>query len=41
MTLFARADPSDQLFRAMLTRFYSGDPDPATDRLLRLAEGQG
>jgi uncharacterized protein (DUF1810 family) len=33
-TLFARADPSDQLFQAMLARFYASDPDPATDRLL-------
>ena len=41
MTLFHRADPSDQPFRAMLTRFYADEPDPATDRRLRLAEGQG
>jgi uncharacterized protein (DUF1810 family) len=34
MTLFARADPSDQLFQAMLARFYASEPDPATDRLL-------
>jgi uncharacterized protein (DUF1810 family) len=34
MTLFTRADPSDQLFKAVLTRFYSGEPDPETDRLL-------
>jgi uncharacterized protein (DUF1810 family) len=35
MTLFHRADPADQLFKAALTRLYSGEPDPATDRLLR------
>jgi uncharacterized protein (DUF1810 family) len=34
MTLFTRADPSEQLFQAVLTRFYAGEPDPATDRLL-------
>jgi uncharacterized protein (DUF1810 family) len=34
MTLFHRADPSQQLFQAVLTRFYSGEPDPETDRLL-------
>ena len=34
MTLFTRADPSDQLFKAVLTRFYAGEPDPETDRLL-------
>jgi uncharacterized protein (DUF1810 family) len=34
MTLFARADPEQQLFQAVLTRFYSGEPDPETDRLL-------
>lgn len=32
MTLFARADPSEQLFRAVLARFYSAEPDPETDR---------
>lgn len=35
MTLFARADPSNQLFSEVLTRFYAGEPDPETDRLLR------
>jgi uncharacterized protein (DUF1810 family) len=34
MTLFSRAAPSDQLFQALLTRFYAGGPDPETDRLL-------
>ena len=32
MTLFHRADPSDQLFGAVLTRFYAGEPDPETVR---------
>jgi uncharacterized protein (DUF1810 family) len=34
MTLFLRADPAQPLFQAVLDRFYSGEPDPATDRLL-------
>lgn len=41
MTLFTRADPSDQLFQSVLARFYSGKPDPETDRLLRLAGERG
>jgi uncharacterized protein (DUF1810 family) len=41
MTLFARADPAEPLFKAVLDRFYAGEPDPATDRQLRLAKGQG
>jgi uncharacterized protein (DUF1810 family) len=32
MTLFARADPSDQLFPAVLDRFYGGEPDPETEQ---------
>jgi uncharacterized protein (DUF1810 family) len=32
MTLFHRAGPSEQLFQAVLTRFYSGEPDPETER---------
>jgi uncharacterized protein (DUF1810 family) len=32
MTLFTRADPSDQLFKAVLDRFYAGEPDPETER---------
>jgi uncharacterized protein (DUF1810 family) len=32
MTLFHRADPSEQLFEAVLARFYSGEPDPETER---------
>jgi uncharacterized protein (DUF1810 family) len=34
MTLFARAEPEQPLFQAVLTRFYDGEPDPETDRLL-------
>jgi len=34
-TLFLRADPTDALFAAVLNRFYAGEPDPETDRLLR------
>ncbi len=34
MTLFARADPVEELFPAVLDRFYDGEADPATDRLL-------
>jgi uncharacterized protein (DUF1810 family) len=31
MTLFARADPSERLFRAVLDRFYGGEADPETE----------
>jgi uncharacterized protein (DUF1810 family) len=41
MTLFTRADPLNQLFQAVLACFYAGEPDPETDRLLRLARGPG
>ena len=34
MTLFARADPTEPLFQSVLDRFYAGEPDPETDRLL-------
>jgi uncharacterized protein (DUF1810 family) len=34
MTLFSRADPTEPLFTAVLDRFYSGEPDPETERLL-------
>jgi uncharacterized protein (DUF1810 family) len=34
MTLFARADPDEPVFRAVLDRFYGGASDDATDRLL-------
>jgi uncharacterized protein (DUF1810 family) len=35
ITLFHRADPSEQHFQAVLTRFDSGDSDPKPNRLLR------
>jgi uncharacterized protein (DUF1810 family) len=31
MTLFARADPSERLFPAVLDRFYGGELDPETE----------
>ncbi len=31
MTLFLRADPSEQVFRRVLERYYAGLADPATD----------
>jgi uncharacterized protein (DUF1810 family) len=34
VTLFTRADPSEPLFGKVLARFYDGEPDPATERLL-------
>jgi uncharacterized protein (DUF1810 family) len=34
MTLFHRADPSDQLFPAVLARFYDGETDPETEARL-------
>jgi uncharacterized protein (DUF1810 family) len=34
MTLFARADPGDPLFAALLDRFYGGEPDAETERRL-------
>ncbi len=34
MTLFARADPGEPVFRAVLERFYGGVADEATARLL-------
>ncbi|MCW2776663.1 MAG: uncharacterized protein JWN17_388 [Frankiales bacterium] len=30
MTLFARADPDEPLFRGVLAKYYAGEPDPAT-----------
>ena len=33
-TLFLRADPSDPVYRRVLDRFFDGEPDAATDRLL-------
>ena len=34
MTLFARADPEEPTFAAVLDRFYGGEPDPETERRL-------
>jgi uncharacterized protein (DUF1810 family) len=33
-TLFARADPTDPRFQAVLDRYYGGQADPRTDALL-------
>lgn len=35
MTLFARADPDQAAFGAVLDRYYGGEPDPATEQRLR------
>jgi uncharacterized protein (DUF1810 family) len=34
MTLFAMAAPDEPIFREVLERFFRGQPDPATERLL-------
>lgn len=34
MTLFHRADPSEGVFREVLERYFGGEADSATDRLL-------
>lgn len=34
MTLFLRADPQQGVFQTVLTRYFAGLPDAATDRLL-------
>jgi uncharacterized protein (DUF1810 family) len=34
MTLFARADPSQRVFREVLDAYFGGVPDAATERLL-------
>ena len=34
MTLFHRADPDNALFGEVLDRYFGGEPDEATDRLL-------
>ncbi len=34
MTLFALADPQEEVFRRVLAQYFHGEPDPATDRLL-------
>jgi uncharacterized protein (DUF1810 family) len=36
MTLFTKADPTEPLFGKVLARFYRGEPDPETERLLGL-----
>jgi len=36
MTLFHRAEPDQPVFSAVLDRYFDGQPDPATDRLLEL-----
>ena len=40
-TLFARAAPADPLFPAVLTRFFDGAADSATDALLDSAGSSG
>lgn len=32
MTLFSRAAPGKEIFKAVLDRFYGGEPDPETER---------
>ena len=34
MTLFHRADPDNPLYGEVLDRYFGGEPDSATDRLL-------
>ena len=34
MTLFATADPDESVFQEVLDKFYAGEPDPITLRLL-------
>ncbi|HZU39571.1 MAG TPA: DUF1810 domain-containing protein [Solirubrobacteraceae bacterium] len=34
MTLFARADPGEPAFQRVLDRYFDGEADPATERLL-------
>jgi uncharacterized protein (DUF1810 family) len=34
MTLFLRAAPGETVFKTVLSKFFSGEPDAATDRLL-------
>jgi len=35
MTLFLRAAPGEQGFARVLSQYFDGEPDPATDRLIR------
>ena len=39
MTLFRRADPQEPVFRQVLSKYFEGLPDPATERLLDVAQG--
>jgi uncharacterized protein (DUF1810 family) len=34
MTLFAQAAPAERVFADVLDRYFGGEPDPATERLL-------
>ncbi len=34
VTLFLRADPGEPVFGEVLARYFDGEPDPATDRLI-------
>jgi uncharacterized protein (DUF1810 family) len=34
ITLFHRADPAEPVFAQVLSQYFDGQPDPATDRLL-------
>lgn len=38
MTLFSAADPENEVFRAVLTKFYGGETDPVTLRMLNERE---
>jgi len=40
MTLFLRADPTEQAFADVLERWWAGSPDPATDAILGRARTQ-
>lgn len=41
MTLFLRADPQQEVFGAVLARYFDGEPDAATDGLLGVGNGPG
>ena len=41
MTLFGVADPAEPAFEAVLDRYFDGDPDPLTLRLLGQSAGSG
>jgi uncharacterized protein (DUF1810 family) len=38
MTLFARAAPGEPVFRQAIDEFFTGEPDPLTDRILADAD---